>query len=549
MSKCVEKLAHSCGSRNGLQVFLKDDGTYDGFCFACGKAEPNPYKDKPEGYKPQVVFKSPAQIEEEIKEIKEYTTVDLPDRKLKKDYLEYFGVKIGLSEEDGVTPHSHYYPYYRQGELAGYKVRIIDGKKMFSIGSTKDVSFFGWKQATDAGGKKLFITEGELDAVALFQIMKEHNKGTQYADLNPAVVSLSNGAGGAAKQISKFLPEIRKHFKEIILVFDNDAPGKEAVESVLKIVPDALVANLPEKDANECLIQGKSKACYNACQFNAQKPKNTRLVFGRDVVEDARKEAEWGYSYPFPDLTELTRGQRLGETVYWGAGVKMGKSELLNALVAHNIIEHGWKVFVAKPEESNKRTLQGVVGKIAKRIFHDPKVPFDYDAFDKAVPLVEDKLVMLNLYQELSWDNLQADIRAAAAEGCKAIFIDPITVLSNGVNAADANVLLQKFAQGLAQIAMDLGVVVHIFCHLKSPDTGPSHERGGAVQSHQFAGSRAMMRACHSMIGLEGNKDPDLSPEERNLRSLVLLEDRATGSSGRIRIYWDHRTGNFQQVV
>jgi len=309
-----------------------------------------------------------------------------------------------------------------------------------------------------------------------------------------------------------------------------------------------MVATLPGKDANECLLEGKSKACYNACQFRAEKPKNTRLVFADDVVNDARKEAEWGFSYPYKQLTELTRGQRLGETVYWGAGVKMGKSELLNDLVAHNIIEHGWKVFVAKPEESNKRTLQGVVGKVAKRIFHDPKIPFDYEAFDAAYPQVKDKLVMLNLYQELSWENLEQDIRCAVSEGCKAVFIDPITVLTNGIAAADANVLLQKFAQGLAQMALDLGIIVHIFCHLKAPDNGPPHERGGVVQSYQFAGSRAMMRACHAMIGMEGNKDPDLQPEQRNIRNLVLLEDRATGSSGKLSLYYDNKTGAFNEM-
>lgn len=542
-------MAHKCGSRNGLQVFEKDGGGYDGYCFSCGTYESNPYQDKPEGYEPVFFTKSPEQVKQELEEIGEYTTVALPERKLKKEYLEYFGVKIGLSELDGETPNSHYYPYYNdEDELIGYKARIIDGKKMFAVGTIKGATFFGWSQAIQAGGKKIFITEGECDAVALFQIMKEHNKGTQYAELNPAVVSLSNGSGGAEKQLAKMLPEIRKYFKEIVLVFDMDDPGKKAVEKVLRICPDALVANLPSKDVNQCLLDGKSKACYNACQFNAQKPKNTRLVYADSVVEEARKEAEWGYSYPYKSLTDLTRGQRLGETVYWGSGVKMGKSELLNDLVAHNILVHGWKVFVIKPEESNKRTLQGVVGKVAHRIFHDPKIPFDYEAFDKAVPQIQDKLVMMNLYQELSWDNLQADIRSAATAGCKAVYIDPITVLSNGVNSADANTLLQKFAQGLAQMAMDLDIIVHIFCHLKSPDNGPSHERGGSVQSHQFAGSRAMMRACHTMIGMEGNKDPDLSDEERNIRSLVLLEDRATGSSGRIRIYWSAATGDFTEI-
>ena len=173
------------------------------------------------------VAPTPEEIQKEIEEISSYKTVDLPDRKLKQEYLEYFGVKIGVSEEDGETPVSHYYPYYKNGELVGYKVRWIDNKKMWGIGQTGDVHPLGWEQAIQVGGKKLFITEGELDAVALFQIFKEHNKGTQYADLNPPIVSLPNGAGGAGKYIAKHLHALQQHFKEIVLVFDTDAPGND----------------------------------------------------------------------------------------------------------------------------------------------------------------------------------------------------------------------------------------------------------------------------------------------------------------------------------
>ena len=96
MGKPVEKIGHSCGTRTGLQVFLQDEGTYDGFCFACGKHVPDPYKDKPADYKPQVHFKTPEEVKEELAEIGEYQTVDLSDRKLKKEYLEHFWIKIGL---------------------------------------------------------------------------------------------------------------------------------------------------------------------------------------------------------------------------------------------------------------------------------------------------------------------------------------------------------------------------------------------------------------------------------------------------------------------
>lgn len=529
-------------------MFGKEGGGYDGYCFSCGTYVPNPYADKPEGYKPTSITKTPEQVQAELLEIGEYQTLDLPERKLKREYLEYFGVKIGTSEQDGTTPISHYYPYEKDGVLSGYKVRLIENKKMWAIGTIKGVDFFGWQQAIRAGGKKLFITEGELDAVALFQIFKEKNKATQYAELNPAIVSVSNGAGGAEAQITRMLPEIRKHFKEIILVFDNDSPGKEAVAKVIRLVPDAMVATLPSKDANQCLIDGRGIAAYNACQFNAQKPKNTRMVSANDLHESAKEAPSYGASWPWKHITKATRGIRLGETIYIGAGQKQGKSEVVNTLAAHFISQHGWKVFLVKPEESNKKTYKLVAGKLTGKFFHDPDKAFDMGAYDKAGEVLKDHLFMLDLYQHVGWETLKADIRAAAVEGCKAIIIDPITNLTNGMEAAVANVKLQEIAQELSAMALDLNVVIFIFCHLRNPDSGPPHERGGEVLSSQFAGSRAMARSCNLMLGIEGNRDPNLNREERNLRTLVLLEDREFGETGRFKLWWDENTGLFNEL-
>ena len=547
---CVEKLPHhtdKCNTRDGLQVF-EDDGKFTGFCFSCGTYVPNPYNDKPAGYKPTYTGKTADDIAKEIAEVLEYKTTDLPDRGIKAEYLKYFGVKIGVSETDGFTPISHYYPYTRNGATVGFKLRIIEGKKFYGIGEQREVDLFGWEQAKASGGKKLFITEGELDAVALFQIMKEHNKGTPYADMNHAVVSLPHGSGGAVKDILKNLDNINKVFKEIVLVFDNDKPGQEAVEKVMKVVPYVTVATLPYKDANECLLKGRSKAAYNAVQFNAQKPKNTRIVSGNSIHEKAKEPPVFGVSWPWEHVTKATRGIRKGETVYVGAAQKMGKSEVVNSLAAHFIKEHGWKVFLVKPEEANNKTYKLVAGKLAGKFFHDPTKPFDEKAYDDAGKVLDNKLYMLDLYQHVGWETLKTDIRAAAAEGCEAIFIDPITNLVNGLDAASANTKLQEIAQELSALALDLNVVIFIFCHLRNHDSGPPHERGGEVLSSQFAGSRAMARSCNLMLGLEGNRDPSLSPEERNMRTIVLLEDREFGETGKFQLYWDGATGLFNEV-
>lgn len=547
---CVEKIRHNTDKCNAhaLQVFQKKDGTYDGYCFACGTYVPDPYSDRAADYKPTRLVKTPEQVAEELAEISFYKCVDLPDRKLKKEYLDYFGVKIGVSEEDGITPTSHYYPYHKSGEVAAYKVRLIHDKRMWAVGDMKENDLFGWHKAIGTGARKLFITEGELDAVALFQIFKEHNKGTQYADMNPAIVSLSNGAGGAAKEIGRMLAKIRQHFKEIILVFDMDAPGREAVDKVLRILPDAMVAHLPAKDANDCLIEGRSKACYNACQFNASKPKNTRLVMGDDLHEKAKAPPVFGAPWPWEHITKATRGIRLGETIYIGAGQKQGKSEIVNTLAAHFIEKLGWKVFLVKPEEANNKTYKLVAGKLTGKFFHDPTKEFDATAYDHAGSILKGNLYLLNLYQHVDFDTLKGDIRAAALEGCKAVLIDPITNFTNGMEAGEANAKLQEIAQELAAMALDLNIVIFIFCHLRNPDSGPPHERGGEVLSSQFAGSRAMARSCNLMLGLEGNRDPNLPREERNLRTLVLLEDREFGETGRFKLYWDQATGLFNEV-
>lgn len=548
MGVCLDKISHSCGTRKGLQIFQQEDGTIDGYCFSCNTHVPDPYGDKPEGWTPpKPHVKTDEEIQEEFDEIDEYQVVDLVDRRLRADVLKEYGVKVALDEAHGETPIAAYLPYTENGKLVRYKVRFLGEKKMYNISMSKTVDLFGWERAVATGAKRLIITEGEFDAIALTKILEIYTP-EKYKEYIPAVVSIPNGSGAAKRDISRVVQKIRRHFKEVVLCFDNDDAGEKAVEEVLSVLPEAQAIHLPSKDANECLIKGTGKAAYKATTFNAEKPKNTRLVWGQDLHEKAKKPAEWGVPWPWESMTQRTRGIRTGETYYLGAAQKLGKSEVVNTLGAHLIKEVGWKVMMAKPEEANAKTYKLVAGKLVGKVFHDPKVEFDYEAYDRAGDMLKDNLCMINLYQHLGWESLQADIRAAAVAGCKAVFIDPITNLTNGLSAADANTKLQEIAQELAAMALDLDIVIFIFCHLRNPESGLPHDRGGKVLTSQFAGSRAMGRSCNYMLGLEGNKDPELSEQERNLRDLVILDDREYGEVGVTHLYWDKTTTMFNEI-
>lgn len=551
MGQCLTKIPHSCGTSDALQVFEGDDGTVNGYCYACFKYVAHPFGNPRKASdipKTERIGRSKEEVLAEMAEVAQLKACDLVDRRLRAAELSHYDVKIGFSEEDGKTPRFHYYPYTRKGVVVGYKVRLIENKRMWALGEQGDVDLFGWEQAKASGARRLIITEGELDAVAMYKIIETYTS-EQYKDLKPAVVSLPHGAASASKDIAKALPEIRKYFKEVSLAFDDDDAGKKATEEACVILPDATVIHLPCKDANECILKGKGKEAYQALWWNHKKAKNSRIVSLDSVWEEAKKPAEWGVSWPWKEVTEATRGIRKGETIYIGAAQKMGKSELLNQIATHLVAKYDWKVLLAKPEEANVKTAKLLAGKVAHAKFHDPKVEFDLEKYEEAGKvLLGDKVFMLNLYQHLGWETLKSDIYAAKSEGIDAVFIDPITNLTNGMNAADANTKLQEIAQELAAMAKDLDIVIFIFCHLRNPESGISHDRGGAVLTSQFAGSRAMGRSCNYMFGIEGNKDPELPEEERNVRTFVLLDDREYGEVGRFNLFWDNQTTMFNEM-
>lgn len=547
--ECLEKLPHSCGTSDGLQVFARDDGSVDGYCFSCSTyvRHPYTYERRVENLdlKPK---KSEEEIQEEIQELLSCSAQNLPSRQLKKASLEHFDVRVGLSRKDGKTPEVVAFPYKDKdsGEIVAFKLRLLERKISWWIGDTSNIAPFGWFEAIEEKANTLIITEGEFDALAATTIIKRYGN-TDYQQ--PVFISVPHGAGQAPKFVKDNIKEWKRYFKEIVLMFDGDSPGQRAVEQTIKLTGENLrTIDLPKKDANDCLVQGLGKQAHDCIVFRKEHATNSKIVWGDTIHEQAKQPAKWGLSWPWPTLTEKTRGLRFGETYYFGAGVKLGKSELLNALASHLIQEHRLKVFLVKPEEANNKTYKLMCGKVVGKVFHDPKVEFDEEAYEEAGEILKDSLCMMDLYQNISWGTLKEAIHDAASQGCRAVFIDPITNLTNGMPSGEANVELQRIAQESSALAKDLDLMVFLFCHLKAPENGPPHEKGGEVLSTQFAGSRAMMRSCNYMMGLEGNKSEELNDYERNIRYIRLLEDREFGEVGSIKLFWDRNTTLFKEI-
>jgi twinkle protein len=476
---------------------------------------------------------------EEFNEIRNLPITALATRGIDQDVAEHFGIHTAYSTATG-EPEAHYYPFTVAGKTLAYKKRTLP-KSFCSIGASLKgvpVEFMG--QSTCVGpGKKLLITEGQDDAAAAFQMLWR-----KYPDFKPSVVSLPHGANLAAfKDNADFLG----NFEEIIFCPDSDEPGQKLAADVSALLDNVKIMKISEHDANDMLRAGKHKEFINAF-FRSSPQTPEGFVSVDDVFAEATSMPVWGRSWPWPSLTALTYGRRLGEGMYIGAGAKIGKSEFVNQMAKHIIVEEQRSVALFKLEEKPAMTARRIAGKIMHQQFHVPDGDFTQEQLIEGVTMLRDKIHMYDSYKATSWDTLKVAIRhAVLVGGCQDIMIDPITRLTAGMDPSSTNTELERFADEISAMAKDLGFFYYCFAHLKSPQTGKPHEEGGRVHSNQFTGSRAMMRACYYMLGIERDKSPDLPDQQRNMSSFVLLDDRAFGNAGRFDVFY-HDNGDYLEL-
>ncbi len=525
-----------CGSSDGMALYK--DGT--GYCFVCNRYDKNPTKlDAP----------PPAPRKESndyLSSIADLPFRGFPDRGIRAETAERFGVRSELSTTDGRSIVAHYYPYQVNGVVTGYKRRSLP--KDFSwVGTGKSPELFGQANCQSGNRRLLVICEGELDCLSLYQVMKDHNKGTKWDYIEPCVVSIPNGASAAVKDVSRNLAFVSS-FDKVVLALDQDAPGKEATVNLLKLLPMACVAEFDEKDANDMLLKGKSEALYKSVVFNAKVIKPASVVSIADIKDRALARPQMGLSWPWPTLTKSTYGiQR--KTIYGlGAGVSMGKTEFAKELEAHLLNHHKLPIGMIMLEEDAGMTLKTLAGKVDGVQYHKPDTDYDEAVLSKTIDSFEDRVKLYDHFGVKDWEDVKAAIRyMVVSEGIKDIFLDPLTALVSHVSASEANDLLNTIMGELAGLTHELDFTCYYFCHLNTPTNGPPHERGGKVVEQQFTGSRSMMRWSQYIFGLEGNKDPEIDEVERNTRYLTVLKDRYYGNTTRFPIFFNRHTGAFKE--
>jgi len=538
------------GDRTGNHLMLFEDG--GAHCNRCGYSRPSKTSHPsttvdepsvPSGYSNYTV-RSP-----DIASFQNYPVTGINDRGITPSTCEYFGVRSELSETDGSTVTGVLFPIYHNTDTekpTAFKKRTPE--KSFTIyGSEKTPALFGQNKAPNS--KTLYITEGEIDALTVYQCLKEQ-AGRDWSHLHPAVVSIPNGAAGASRAIADNLKFINQYDK-IVICFDNDESGKKATDEVCRLIGSkAHVGKLGSfKDANEMYLAGRQSDLKASLVFNAEKYMPAGIATVSDLVDEACSMPEYGLTYPWPSLTDLTYGLKTGQLIGIAAGVGIGKTDWFSQLSAHLIEEHNEAVALFKLEEPPSRSLKAIAGKIAGVPFHRPDVHFEQSALRDAILRLDGKVYCYNHFGYKEWGAIKADIRVLRAYGVRYFLIDPLTALV--AHAEDEHKALNEMMEEMASLTQELDLTIFYSSHLNPPPRGvKSHEEGGEVKESQLYGSRAMIRWSHYIFGLQRNKHAKLEDgsadyKERNTTKFVLLKDREYGNTGHFNISYDPDTTRY----
>ena len=523
-----------CGSSDGKQVFVQEDGKQNAYCFAC-----ETYDSMQDTTK--IKYKQEESTVMTMPDISNLKSLEIPDRLIRKDTVEYYKVKLALSESDGKTITEHYYPDHNNGELIGYEVRDCINKNFKAVGNRKG-EFDLWGQSIVPLSRKLFITEGRLDAMALHQVILD-NTPPKYAQYKPAVVSLTRGATSASKDLLHNRDFINK-YQEVILCFDNDSAGKKATKDALKIIPLAKVAILSEKDASDMLVKGKGKELYQATVWNAQVVRQSEVVDIHDVIDKAMEKPQMGLSFPWPTVTKACFGISPNKIHVISAAPKIGKTDHQHQLVHHLIYNEQVKVGMFDLENSPVRTAKKLASKEAKLDFTRPDKEYSDELLRDTLQSLEGKVRFYDRSGSRDWEDIKVAIEEMhLLDGINIFFIDPLTALVSRFDSSTANDKLNEICTDMADLVQNYPITIFCYSHVNpKPKGAKTHEQGAKVLSSELTGSRAMEKWFHYGHGIMRDRTEECPPERKNMSTFQMLFDREYGQSYSADVYFDEET-------
>jgi twinkle protein len=525
----------TCGSSDALQIYEEGGG----FCFSCSTF----FKPHELEGLPAASPKESVEVNVKLKadEIRSYPIRGFEDRRIPQHICEFFKVKCSYGSNGKVD--THYYPY---GD--GYNCRRVADKSFYRVGVF--TKLFGQDLFT-SGGKRLVITEGELDAMSVGLALK-----MKYGQIYPVV---SMGSVSNTKMLLENREWIRS-FDEVVLYFDNDEAGQKAVSDAIKIigVDKAKIArNAEHKDANDILKQGVDKwpqimqTIYNAENFIPSG------IIDKDALWQQLVEYNAKESLPFPPclsgVNSKLKGKREGEITLFISGTGSGKSTLFREDMLYTLqnTPEDVKIGVLSLEEAPAETARKLAGMFLERNPANEEIPIDELKVGFDAVFGAGRVVLLDHQGSINDNSIIDQLEYMCLIGCKYIYIDHITILvSEGIEKLTGNEAQDKMMNELLRLVKRHPVWIGLISHLRKTNTGSvSFEQGRLPTLDDIRGSGSIKQISFDIIAFARDLLAE-SEEARNQIKMAVLKARFTGLTGEVcGAAYNQKTGRLHAIM
>lgn len=480
-----------------------------------------------------------------LDEIKKYQSVAMPERGITLEVAEKYGVKAEANESTGL-PSKYFFPYYKDGHIVGYKVRDVNEKKFYSVGSISGAELFG-SQVIGENGQLVIITEGEMDTLAAYQMLKENGK-------NYKVVSLPNGANIKALRDNL---EFLEGFKTVMLNFDGDAVGKDCTEKALELFSPGKVKvmTLPTKDANDLLLSDHRSIEYFRAVQQAQTYRPDGIIQLSDTWDlmfatDSQESIE----YPWAGLNSKLYGLRKREIVTLTSGSGMGKSAVTRELTHHLLRNTEDNIGVLALEESVQRTAWGIVSveanlplSIREERLGVPEEDIRR-AFDATIGT--GRIFTLDHFGSTSENTLLSRVRYMIKSlECRWIILDHLSIVVSAMeDGGDERKTIDSIMTRLRQLVEETNAGLILVSHLRRVTGDKGHEQGHEVSLAHLRGSQSIAQLSDAVVALERDQQAD-DEKLANLTRVRVLKNRYAGITGlATSLFYNRKTGRLEEI-
>lgn len=522
-SKAIKRMeCPKCGSSDGNTLY--DDG--HSYCYVCETYT------HANGNTETKTIKKP--MNKDLNFYDNAITSAISDRLINSATCLKYGVRQGQDK--------HFYPYYdNEGTLTAVKTRKVTDKDFVIAGNFSNTMMFG-QNLFPANGKYLTICEGELDALAAYQMT-----GSKYP-----VISIRNGASAALKDC-KAQFEYIDSFENIHLCFDADEAGQKAANSVAELFGGKvkiMKMRTGYKDACDYLKHERTKE-FIADWWASEKYVPDGIIEGSTLWELVSKPMEKAeVDYPYAGLNKLTYGIRKGELVMVTAGSGLGKSQFLREIVWHILKHTDDNIGMMFLEEGVRKTARSLMSLAINKPIHLPDVEVTEtelkNAFDST--LGTNRLYLFDHFGSSSLDNIVNRVRyMAKGLNCGFVVLDHISIIVSGGDVGDERKALDSIMTRLRMLVQETGISLICVSHLKRPDS-KGHEEGASTSLAQLRGSGSIAQLSDIVIGLERNGQA-LDAIERNTTHVRVLKNRFSGyTGGASDLLYNPSTGRMMEI-